>query len=77
MERRPSEVRENQDPCQVWRNEIERLHQGISDFQELLALNEAPVGMEDEIREQIEKLQRDLRHAQSQLGKCEDETRRD
>jgi hypothetical protein len=33
--------------------------------------------MEDEIREQIEKLQRDLRHAQSQLGKCEDETRRD
>ena len=70
-------MRENQDPCQVWRNEIERLHQGIRDFEELLALGEAPPGMEDEIREQIEKLKRDLRRAQSQLEKCEDETSRD
>ena len=35
-------MRENQDPCQVWRNEIERLHQGISDFEEVLASGEAP-----------------------------------
>jgi hypothetical protein len=70
-------VRENQDPCQVWRDEIERLHQGISQFEEVIDLGEVPPGMEDVFRERLEKLKRDLRDAQRQLEKCEDATRRD
>jgi hypothetical protein len=80
-ERRTSEVRKNQDPCQKWRNEIELLHQGISEtnaaLEEGLSSGEIPSWGREDAFHRLERLKRDLRHAQSRLEKCEDETRRD
>ncbi len=67
---------ENNDTCQVWRSLIERLSQGIRDFQDLLDSGEAPPGMEERIRRQIERLERELTHARHELERCEQEAER-